>query len=266
MSRRAAQIGMRVVLADIDAARLEAMRSELSDAGAEVRAVRTDVRDADAVEALADAAYAAFGSVRLLVNNAGLESVGRLWETSTQTWQRMQRVNVDGVFHGIRSFVPRMGAQPGATYVANVASVAAVTSGTMNGAYYASKHAVLAMTESLYLEAREAFPRLSVSVVCPAAVATNIFDDALSDSVDEPATDAELGVMRKHLRENGITADAAAELILGGVAERRFWIATHPERFAEITARRARMLTDLTPPLANVPKEFGRTASEVQLG
>ncbi|QIX28674.1 SDR family NAD(P)-dependent oxidoreductase [Nocardioides sp. JQ2195] len=256
LSLHAADLGMRVVIADLDAARLEEVRRELSDVGATVLAVPTDVRDADAVDALAGAAHAAFGSVELLVNNAGIESVGRIWETSPETWQRMQRVNADGVFNGIRSFVPRMGASPHPTYVANVASVAAVTSGTMNAAYYASKHAVLAMTECLYLEAGEQFPRMTVSAVCPAAVRTRIFEDALTDTADPSSTDEVLDTMRGHLREDGITAEVAAERILQGVADRQFWIPTHPERFAELTSRRATMLNQLTPPTANVAKEI----------
>ncbi|WP_082564084.1 SDR family NAD(P)-dependent oxidoreductase [Nocardioides sp. Root140] len=255
-----ADLGMKVVIADLDAVRLDEVRRDLATAGADVLAVPTDVRDAAAVDALAEAAFDAYGSVELLVNNAGIESVGRIWETSPETWQRMQRVNADGVFHGIRSFVPWMGANLRSTYVANVASVAAVSSSPMNAAYHASKHAVLAMTECLYLEAAEQFPRMSVSVACPAAVRTRIFEDALTDAVDTAATDEMLETMRGHLRDDGITAEVAAGRILQGVADRQFWVPTHPERFAEITARRAAMLTDRTPPRANVAKEIQQRA------
>lgn len=250
LSRLAAELGMNVVIADIDAGRLDTMREELTGSGTKVLAVPTDVRDAEAVATLADAAYDAFDSVELLVNCAGIESVGRIWEMTPEKWRRVQQINVDGAFHGIRAFVPRMGADPRPTYVVNVSSVAAITSGTMNSAYFASKHAVLAMTECLYLECLEEFPRMSVSVVCPAAVSTRIFDDALTDQGS--ATRDTLEVMRGHLRDAGITPAQAARRILEGAAEGRFWIPTHPERFAEIAGRRATMLSTLAPPLDNM--------------
>ena len=172
LARMAGEVGMRVVLADVDAGRLEEVRAALAKTGTEVLAVTTDVRDATSVDALATAAFGAFGSVELLINNAGIESVGRVWETSPESWQRMQRVNVDGTFHGIRSFVARMGANPLPSHVVNVASVAAISSSALNSAYHASKHAVLALTECLHIECSEVFPQISVSVVCPAAVTT----------------------------------------------------------------------------------------------
>lgn len=263
VARAAAEVGMRVVLADLDAARLEAVRAELAASGAEVLAVPTDVGDPDAVIALAEAAHDAFGSVELLVNNAGIESVGRLREMSPESWQRLQRVNVNGTFNGIRAFVGRMGANPRPTYVVNVASVAAISSTTMNTAYMASKHAVLAMTECLYLECQEEFPRMSVSVVCPAAVSTRIFEDALTDTAGETATEATLGVMRGHLRTDGITPAEAARSILEGAAERRFWILPHPDVFARLAARRAAMLTDLLPPSANVAQQILERGDQV---
>lgn len=255
LAQLATEVGMQVVLADVDAERLEQVRAALAGSGADVIAVPTDVRDPDAVDALATAAYDAYDSVELLVNNAGLESVGLIWEMSPESWQRMQRVNVDGTFHGIRSFVGRMGANPLPSYVVNVASVAAISSSALNSAYHASKHAVLALTECLHIECGDAFPQVNVSVVCPAAVTTRIFDDAMTDTADAPATREMLEAMRGHLRDDGITAGEAARRILEGAAERRFWIPTHPERFAEIATRRAAMLTDLAPPQGNVARE-----------
>lgn len=253
LAHRAAALGMNVVVADVDAGRLRRVRDDLDGDGATVLGVPTDVRDASSVDALADAAYGAFGSVGLLVNNAGIESAGWIWEMTPEHWHRVQGVNSGGVFHGIRSFVPRMGADPGASSIVNIASVAAVGSGTMNAAYYASKHAVLSMTESLYLECQQRFPQVGVSVVCPAAVSTRIFTDAISDrgataATGDSATSQTLTMMRGHLRDEGITAPDAARLIFEGAASGRYWIPTHPERFAAIAGRRVKMLTDLTPP------------------
>lgn len=252
LARQSAALGMDVVIADISAERIGRTEAELTGLGARVLAVPTDVRDAAQVDRLSDAAHDRFGAVRLLVNNAGVESVGHIWDMSPETWARVQEVNANGTFHGIRSFVPRMGANAAPSSVVNVASIAAITSGTQNAAYFASKHAVLGMTECLHLECAEMFPQLSVSVVCPAAVTTRIFEDAITDGPAASSPTAEkLEATRRHIRDDGITAEDAAQRILTGVAEKRFWINTHPERFAEIAERRAAMLTSLSAPRTN---------------
>lgn len=252
LARYAARLGMNVVLADHDQDRLRHADDELDGHGAAVLAVPIDVSDPASVDTLAEAAYDAFGSVGLLVNNAGIESAGWIWEMSPQHWHRVQHVNPGGVFHGIRSFVPRMGADPRPSHIVNVASVAAVGSGTGNAAYFVSKHAILSMTESLYLECADRFPQINVSVVCPAAVATRIFTDALVDETSGDASnstaDQTLPRMRGHLRDEGLTAAEAARHIIASAAAGRFWITTHPDHFAAIAGQRARMLTSLTPP------------------
>lgn len=256
LAHHAVERGSAVVIADISTERLDRTCRTLAGRGAEVLAVPTDVTDAVSVERLADAAYARFGSVRMLVNNAGIESVGYLWDMSAANWRRVQAVNADGTFHGIRAFVPRMGQDPRPSFLVNVASVAAITSAPRNAAYVASKHAVLAMTECLHVECQERFPQISVSVACPAAVSTQIFDDALAEEQSSDVTaEEELQAMRRHLVQDGITPDRAAELILEGAERGEFWITTHPERFGEIAQRRATMLTERAAPKANVARE-----------
>lgn len=259
----AARRGMHVVLADVDAGRLEEAAAEVRAAGAQALAVPTDVTDAAAVDALRDAAYDAFGEVALLVNNAGVESVGQVWDLSPEAWARMLRVNVDGIFHGIRSFVPRMGADPRASYVVNVGSLASVATGPMNAAYFTSKHAVLALTECLALECQARFPQVGVSVLCPGPVTTRIFEDAelAVDSAGggEGAAEGEgapqqmLGWLRAMLRDDGLTPEAVARTVFEGIAAGDFWILTHPEMFAAMAAGRAAMLSGLTTPGAPVP-------------
>lgn len=243
IARHAAATGMNVVLADISVERLEQVAGELAardlgTPGRAVLAVPTDVTDPDQVEALADAAYAEFGAVELLVNNAGLESVGPTWDIPAAQWRRVLEVNVDGVFHGIRSFVPRMGADPRASRVVNTSSVGGVGIMPRMAAYTASKHAVQALTECLYLECAQDFPQVRVSVFAPGHVATNIFEDA------EPAPGAaeEMARWRGAVREQGITAEEAARLLFDGIARDEFWILTHPEAFARLAGARARTL------------------------
>jgi NAD(P)-dependent dehydrogenase (short-subunit alcohol dehydrogenase family) len=246
LAQEAAARGMRVVLADIDAGRVKQVAEELRAAGADALAVPTDVTDAEAVDRLADAAWDAFGPVALLVNNAGIETVGRIWELPPDQWRRLLDVNVTGVFHGLRSFVPRMGADPAPSYVVNVASVGALATAPLNSAYHASKHAVLALTECAYLECLEQHPQVEVSVVCPSAVRTRIFEDAyVADG--SPGSDIWQDAMKGYLEQGGITPKTAAAAVLDGLGS-GFWIHTHPEDFAFFAARRAEMLTEQTPP------------------
>ncbi|WP_137723975.1 SDR family NAD(P)-dependent oxidoreductase [Prescottella subtropica] len=234
-ARRAAALGMNVVLADISADRIAAVTAEL--AGVKVLSVPTDVRDPSAVDDLADAAYDEFGSVTLLLNNAGLESLGYTWEIPADEWRRVMDVNLSGVFHGVRSFVPRMGADPRPSHIVNTCSVAGVAITPRMMAYAASKHGVQALTEGLYLECAEAFPQITVSVFNPAQVATRIFED----TPVHDATTADAGYWREEIRA-GMTADDAAARLFDGIARDDFWILTHPESFERLASKRARLL------------------------
>ncbi|MDV7076555.1 SDR family NAD(P)-dependent oxidoreductase [Gordonia amicalis] len=237
-ARRAAELGMNVVLADISAPRVDAVAADLRADGHAALAVPSDVRDAAAVDALADAAYAEFGAVTVLLNNAGLESLGFTWEVPADEWRRVIDVNLLGVFHGIRSFVPRMGADPRPSHIVNTCSVGGIAITPRMTAYAASKHGVQALTESLYLECAEAFPQIAVSVFSPGQVATRIFEDAPDRG--ETAVDAEF--WRDQIRE-GMSPDTAAELLFDGIARDDFWILTHPGSFERLASRRARVLS-----------------------
>lgn len=242
-ARFAASLGMNVVLADVSAERVEAVAAELRGDGHAALAVPTDVTDPAAVDALADAAYDEFGSVTLLLNNAGLESMGFTWEVPATEWRRVIDVNLNGVFHGIRSFVPRMGADPRPSHIVNTCSVASVAITPRMTAYAASKHGVQALTECLYLECAQEFPQISVSVFNPAQVATRIFEDA---PVHE-TTAADAGYWREQISA-GMTPDDAAKLLFDGIARDDFWILTHPESFERLASKRARVLTETLRP------------------
>jgi len=238
-ARRAAELGMNVVLADISAERLDAVASDLRAGGSAVLAVPTDVRDAAAVDALADAADSEFGSVSVLLNNAGLESLGLTWEVPADEWRRVIDVNLLGVFHGIRSFVPRMGADPQRSHIVNTCSVGGIAITPRMTAYAASKHGVQALTECLYLECAEVYPQIGVSVFSPGQVATRIFEDV---PVHDATTD-DAGFWREQIRE-GMTPDAAARLLFDGIARDDFWILSHPESFERLASKRARTLSE----------------------
>lgn len=248
--------GDTVVAVDINADRLEAMARDVDSRPGTVVPIQADVSDPEAVEDLAASVFERFGRVDLLVNNAGVESVGYLWEISPETWGKVQGVNSDGVFYAVRSFVPRMGEQAGPARIVNVSSVAAVTNSPRNGAYGVSKHAVRALTEILYVECQEKYPNIRVSVVCPAAVDSRIFQDALTEgAASSEDSREELTAMQKYLSEYGISVDEAARRIRQGIDSGEFWISTHPERFAELASRRAVFLSEQRTPAPNIAEE-----------
>ncbi|TQF65725.1 SDR family NAD(P)-dependent oxidoreductase [Rhodococcus spelaei] len=243
LARRAATLGMHVVLADFDADGLARIAAELADA--DVFAVRCDVTDAADVDRLAAATADRFGPVRLLVNNAGVESTGRLWEMAPDRFERVLAVNVTGVFHGIRAFVPRMIADATDAIIVNTTSVGAVTTMPAQAAYVASKHAALALTECLAVELAETGAPIRVAAFLPGPVHTDIYARADADGV---AGDALRARMRDFLRERGVTPAAAADALFEGLATGEFWIYTDAERADELLRRRADRLTGHLPP------------------
>ncbi len=174
IARRAAVEGMNLVLADINADKLQAAVAEFEARGVPVIGHRLDVSDAAQVDALADAAFARFGNVHLLVNNAGVAISRPVWETTPEDWQWVMGVNLYGVTHGLRSFIPRMLANDEEGFIINTASVAGLFSQPGSAAYNASKHAVVAITEGLHFDLQLRKSKLHAAVLCPAWVKTGI--------------------------------------------------------------------------------------------
>jgi len=233
LARRAAAEGMNVVLADIrfeDAAKVEA---DLGDGRA--LAVRTDVSDAASVASLADLAWDRFGSVDLLCNNAGIVPGGRhrkVWEYSLGDWQWSLGVNLYGVVHGMRAFVPRMIAAGRPGHILNTASVAGVVSGSGSACYGASKHAVVRATEALYAGLKEVGAPIGVTMLCPGLVATGIYDaerhrpDAFADGDGPLQESADLEAIRDELYRNATTPEEAADIAFAAIIENRFYAFT----------------------------------------
>lgn len=245
LARRAAREGMHVAVADVDEAGLRGLEATLRREGVRVLARRTDVSRADDVEALAEATFGELGGVHLLCNNAGVLTSGLSWERPFEDWQWVVGVNLFGVVHGIRSFVPRMLAAGEPGHVVNTASVAGLVAGPFLGAYTASKHAVVAVSETLHHELALAGGALRVSVLCPGEVRTSIMD-AERHRPPELRSDAprneSLAPLEASLRESvagGMEPDAVAGCVFGAVREGRFWILTHPE-FGALAEERVR--------------------------
>jgi NAD(P)-dependent dehydrogenase (short-subunit alcohol dehydrogenase family) len=236
-----ASVGAAVVLADVDAAGIEAVAERIRADGGHATTHVADVRDFDAVEALAKAAFDEHGSVGLLINNAGIEHVGLIWEQPPEAWHRVIDVNLNGVYHGVRAFVPRMIEAGAPAVVFNLASVAALTSGGQHGVYQVSKHGVLALSEALADGLTSVGAPIQVSVALPGPVNTRIYADA-----NEGKPGEHVDAMRAMLEE-GMPAAEAARLMLGQVAAGNFGVSPHPDWVQRMAAMRADRLLKLAP-------------------
>jgi NAD(P)-dependent dehydrogenase (short-subunit alcohol dehydrogenase family) len=250
IARHAAATGMKVVLADIALDRAEAVANDIRAGGGEAIAIRTDVSQPTELDRLAEQAYAAFGDITLLVNNAGIETLGFVWELPIERWEKTLAINIHGVIHGVRAFAPRMLKSARETYIANVASVGGLGMMPVQTPYILSKHAVLSFTECLYLEMQLQPRPVNVSVVLPGPVATRIFDDA-NGAEAEPVVAGHREIMRQMLATQGMTGFEAGRIILDGIAAKQFWVSTHPETTAAMAGARADHLAGLTAPAMN---------------
>jgi NAD(P)-dependent dehydrogenase (short-subunit alcohol dehydrogenase family) len=166
--------GMRVVMADVDEDALRSQAARLADEGAEILAVPADVRDPDAVERIGAEAVERFGGLNVAVNNAGIVNGGYSWEISLEDWHRVIDIDLWGVIHGIRAFVPRILATEEEGHVVNTASMAAVLSLGRLGPYTVAKHGVLGLSDVLRAELASLQAPIGVSVVMPGMIKTGM--------------------------------------------------------------------------------------------
>ena len=233
IAERAAREGMRLVIADVEKNALDAAAQELGAAGAEVEAVVTDVSDASAVARLAEATLDRFGAAHLVCNNAGVLVTGSLWECSLEELRWSIDVNLWGVIHGIRSFVPILLEQGGEGHVVNTASMAGVTSAPFLDVYTATKHAVVALSESLHKELGMLGSDVGTSVVCPGLIQTRIMTSERNRPGDEQRDpdlreQSEGGQMMQGFLARGIEdgwpPSRVADAIFDAVREKRFYV------------------------------------------
>ena len=233
MARAFGAAGMRVALADVEAGALPEARAEIAADGVEAAAFACDVSQADAVRKLAEDALSAFGRIHVVCNNAGVFCGGTTWGTSVNDYEWILRVNVWGVIHGLRTFVPILLEQNEPAHVVNTASMAGLTTGPLTAAYFMSKHAAVALSESLFheLAMRPGCP-VGVSVLCPELVRTRIFEaernrpphlkrDAAEDLPEETK---QLETTVGSFASLGVDPRVLAERTLAAIREDRFWI------------------------------------------
>jgi NAD(P)-dependent dehydrogenase (short-subunit alcohol dehydrogenase family) len=241
-----AREGMKVAVADVDQNGLDETVSLLGDAS--LLSMRVDVsREAD-VERFSRQIENPF----LVCNNAGVSPLGAVWENSVGDWQWILGVNLWGVIHGVRAFAPRLIAQ-NAGHIVNTASVAGLISPPGSGAYNVTKHAVVALSESLHHDLREKNSSVGVSVLCPAYVPTGISNSersrpaGLSTSAKSEATKAKEANLKKAVASGRLTADDVAKAVVAAVKEDRFYILTHPRIKGAIEARMQDILAERAP-------------------
>ena len=241
---KGAALGMKLVLADVDVKGLAETVEMVRKLGAEALGVPTDVSDAEQVDALARATLDTFGGVHLLFNNAGVGTGGFVWESSANDWAWVFGVNVMGVANGVRAFTPLMLEQNEPAHIVNTASVAGFLASPAMGVYNASKHAVVALTETLYHDLAIVGGPVGCSLLCPAFVPTGIAQAERSRPEglrnDSPLTVSQQMADRqltKAVESGRVSAKDVAEMTFDAVREQRFYVLTHPKILASVQLR-----------------------------
>ena len=246
LARRFASEGMRVVMADVEEPALKTAADDLASDGAEILAVTTDVSDADAVHALAAATFDRFGTAHVVCNNAGIGTGGPAWEVSEAQWRWIIGVNLMGVVHGIQAFVPRL-IEQGEGHVVNTASAAGLITGPGMSPYFATKHAVVALSESLAADLSGVGANVGVSVLCPEWVRTRINESDRNRPDDVPSFQdlrPEMAGMRDVLNslvQSGLEPSEIAEHVVDAIRKNRLHILTHPTTIEAVRQRFAKI-------------------------
>jgi NAD(P)-dependent dehydrogenase (short-subunit alcohol dehydrogenase family) len=265
-ARIGASLGMQLVLIDVQQDTLDAANAELQAAGAQTLALRLDVSDAAQMEAMADSVKSRWGAPHLVFNNAGVGSGGLIWENSTQDWDWVLGVNVMGVVHGVRLFTPMMleaAAQDAAWqgHIVNTASMAGLLNPPNMGVYNVSKHAVVALSETLYQDLRLVTGQIGASVLCPYFVDTGIsqsFRNRPADMDGNPTRSQQVqhAMISKAVASGKVSAAEVARRVFDAVANNQFYIYSHPKAIGAVQTRLEDVLQARNPsdPFADKPE------------
>ena len=254
MAMHFAREGMHVALADIDQASLDVTAAELRALGVQAIGIRTDVSKATEVDALAARVVTELGGVHVVCNNAGISPLGAAWENTLADWEWMLGVNLWGVIHGVRAFTPLLLAQDEG-HIVNTASVAGLINPPGSAMYNVTKHAVVALTETLFHDLAGRNSKVGCSVLCPAYVPTGIADSERSrpaalanpGATKSAEQQAREDMLKKAVRSGRLSADDIGAAVLAAVKEERFYILTHPRIKGAIQARMEDILEGRSP-------------------
>jgi NAD(P)-dependent dehydrogenase (short-subunit alcohol dehydrogenase family) len=243
LGRAFAEAGMKVMLADIEVDALAAAVEGLRSPGSDVRGIPCDVADAGSVERAAKATCEAFGNVHVVCNNAGVAAAGGIDTISLESWRWVLEVNLMGVLHGIRAFLPHIRAHGEGGHIVNTASMAGLQSRLGFSPYVASKFAVVAMSEGLAGQL-EPFG-IGVTVICPGYVRTRIGESCrnrperygVAQTLDPASPAAVLAAQIAERLQSGLDPSEVAKLVLNAVREDELYVFTHPEMRGEVDER-----------------------------
>ena len=250
MARSFSKAGMKVVIADIEQAALDAVGAEFEASNAEFLTLELDVTDREAFAAAADAAEARFEKVHVVCNNAGVAVGGTVDQMSYNDWDWVTRVNIDGVVNGIQTFTERIKAHGEGGHFVNTASMAGHMAVPGLSVYTATKFAVVGLSENMLVDL--APQQIGVSVLCPGVVNTNIFNSERNRPADLPGTDAstlllgntpdeDQAARMEELRAGALNPAIVGDMVLHAIREDEFYIFTHPELKAMTDARHGEM-------------------------
>ena len=250
IARRLGEVGMTVVVTDISLERAQKVAGEITAKGGRAEAMQVDVSKPAELDRLAEEVFAKHGEVRVLVNNAGVETLGFSWEIPTERWETTLNVNIHGVVHGVRAFVPRMIKSGKEAWIANLASIGAFGMMPTQSSYIMSKHAVQAFSECLFLEMEVAGAPIHVSSIIPGMLKTSIFDaDA---GAGEPASGSRYRTaMREMMQAYGMDLAEGCGRIVQQMAENKFWVSTQPEMTDDVLAGRIKFFEGQAAPALN---------------
>jgi NAD(P)-dependent dehydrogenase (short-subunit alcohol dehydrogenase family) len=248
LARAFAEAGMKVMLADIETDALAAAVQSLHNFGPDVRGVTCDVTDPASLDRAANTSYEAFGNVHVVCNNAGVAGGGGIDDISLEDWRWVLDVNLMGVLHGIRTFLPHIRAHGEGGHIVNTASMAGHLSGLGFGPYGASKFAVVAMSEGLAM--RLAPLGIGVTILCPGFVRTRIPESARNrperygpSRTPDPTTPAgAFAAQIAELVQSGLDPSEVAARLLTAIREGDLYAFTHPELRVEVEERFAAIL------------------------
>ncbi len=248
-ARTGAQLGMRLVLADVQKEALAETAAELEAAGVEVITQICDVRKGEQVEALGRLAMTSFGAVHLVFNNAGVGAGGLVWESTQADWEWVLGVNLWGVIHGVRVFTPLMlaSAKDDPSYeghIVNTASMAGLLNPPTMGVYNVSKHAVVSLTESLYHDLSLVEAPIGASVLCPYFVQTGISqshlhrpDDVQAAAAPTVSQQVSQAVLEKAVASGKVSAAEVAQRTFDAIRDQQFYIYSHPAALGNVQRR-----------------------------
>ncbi|CUI02935.1 SDR family oxidoreductase [Massilia sp. P8910] len=258
-AKRAASLGMKLVLADVQQDALDATKSELEGEGAQVLAMLCDVRKGEQVQALADATMARFGAVHLVFNNAGVGSGGLIWENSEADWEWVLGVNLWGVIHGVRIFTRLMleCAKDDPQYeghIVNTASMAGLLNAPTMGVYNVSKHAVVSLSETLYHDLQLVEAPIGASVLCPYFVPTGIGQSHRNRPEDVKMTGGPTASQKaaqamtvKAVESGKVSAGDVAQITFDAIRDGQFYIYSHPGALGNVAERMEEIVKGINP-------------------